>query len=106
MSLNNFINKIKEEEIIELNDILEYGHPQSLIESNIKYIMVENKIEDVDIKVDITEKAENAVMGYYNLNKNGESFEGVFIADGYLKENKFDLLSLNLGDKDLKYWGK
>ena len=105
MSLSDFINRINEEEVIELNDILEQGSPNELIKSNIDYILKENNFK-LNFNCEITEEAQNAIMGYYTLKNEDEEFKGVFIANGYkLEDGNFDLISLNLGDKDLKYWG-
>lgn len=106
--LNEFKNlntEIQENEYIELNDILEKGNPSKLIQSNIQYILNERNLNNTKIVVDITEEAQDAVMGYYTLSKDNEEFKGVFIANGYLEENQFDLISLSIGDNELKYFG-
>lgn len=114
----NVKKEIEENEIIELNDILEDGNPEELIKKNIEYILEERGVyerakekgEDVQVKVEVTETSNDeqgtdTLMGYYNASNSYEGIDGVFIADGYMEDGKLHLISLTIGDSDLKYFG-
>lgn len=104
--------EIEENEMIELNGILEEGSPKDIIKRNIKYILkergvydiAEKKGEKINISVEIIrdskdENGTDTLMGYYKASNSYESIEGVFIADGYLVDRYFSILSLTLENK-------
>ncbi len=105
-------------EYLELYDILEtkrMDQVKNLLKSNIKYLINKHlgkgSVEDVQVEIeDVVQAGEqqttDTILGQYLVYfKDGSEYDGNFIADGTIYKNKFQLVAIFIGSKELRFFG-